>query len=46
MIDEPKCTNCNVFLVDLTNLKDKYASQVEELYVVRVELNEYLDPLC
>jgi hypothetical protein len=38
--NEPKCTDCSVFLSDLTVLKEKYASKVEELDVLRVELDE------
>jgi hypothetical protein len=35
-----ECTDCSVFLGDLTVLKEKYASLVEELDVLRVELDE------
>jgi hypothetical protein len=38
--DEPKCTNCSTFLGDLTVLKEKYASKVEKLDVLGVELDE------
>jgi hypothetical protein len=38
--NEPECTNCSVFLDDLTVLKEKYTSKVEELVVLRVELDE------
>jgi hypothetical protein len=38
--DEPECTDCSTFLGDLTMLKEKYASKVEELDVLRVELEE------
>jgi flagellar biosynthesis chaperone FliJ len=38
--NEPKCTYCSVFLDDLIVLKEKYASKVEELDVLRVELDE------
>jgi hypothetical protein len=38
--NEPECTYCSVFLVDLTMLKEKYASKVEELDVLRFELDE------
>jgi regulator of replication initiation timing len=38
--NEPECTNCSIFLGELTVLKEKYASKVEELDVLRVELNE------
>jgi hypothetical protein len=38
--NQPECTNCSVFLGDLTVLKEKYVSKVEELNVFRVELDE------
>jgi hypothetical protein len=38
--NEPECTDCSTFLGELTVLKEKYASKVEELYVLRVELDE------
>jgi hypothetical protein len=38
--NEPECTDCSVLLGDLTVLKEKYASKVEELDVLRVELDE------
>jgi hypothetical protein len=38
--NEPECTDCSTFLGELTILKDKYASKVEELDVLRVELDE------
>jgi hypothetical protein len=38
--NEPECTDCSTFLGELTVLKDKYASKVEELDVLRVELDE------
>jgi flagellar biosynthesis chaperone FliJ len=38
--NEPECTDCSVFLDDLTVLKEKYDSKVEELDVLRVELDE------
>jgi hypothetical protein len=38
--NEPECTNCSTFLGELTVLKEKYASKVEELDVLRVELDE------
>jgi hypothetical protein len=38
--NEPKCTDCSIYLDDLTVLKEKYASKVEELDVLRVELDE------
>jgi vacuolar-type H+-ATPase subunit I/STV1 len=38
--NELECTDCSTFLGELTVLKEKYASKVEELYVLRVELDE------
>ena len=38
--DEIECTDCDVFLADLTMLREKYASRVEELDLVKVELDE------
>jgi hypothetical protein len=38
--NEPECTDCSTFLGELTMLKEKYASKVEELDVLRVELEE------
>jgi hypothetical protein len=38
--NEPKCTDCSILLYDLTVLKEKYATKVEELDVLRVELDE------
>jgi hypothetical protein len=38
--NEPECTDCSVYLDDLTVLKEKYACKVEELDVLRVELDE------
>jgi hypothetical protein len=38
--NEPKCTDCSTFLGELTLIKEKYASRVEELDVLRVELDE------
>jgi hypothetical protein len=38
--NEPECTDCSTFLGELTVLKEKYASEVEELDVLRVELDE------
>jgi hypothetical protein len=38
--NEPECTDCSTFLGELTVLKEKYASKVEELDVLRVELDE------
>jgi predicted nucleic acid-binding Zn-ribbon protein len=38
--NEPECTDCSTFLGEFTVLKEKYASKVEELYVLRVELDE------
>jgi hypothetical protein len=38
--NEPECTDCSTFHGELTVLKEKYASKVEELDVLRVELDE------
>jgi hypothetical protein len=38
--NEPECTDCSTFLDELTVLKEKYASKVEELDVLRVEPDE------
>jgi hypothetical protein len=38
--NEPECTDCSTFLRELTVLKEKYASKVEELDVLRVKLDE------
>jgi hypothetical protein len=38
--NEPECIDCSTFLGELTMLKEKYASKVEELDVLRVELEE------
>jgi hypothetical protein len=38
--NEPECTDCSTFLGELTVLKEKYASKVEEIDVLRVELDE------
>jgi hypothetical protein len=38
--NEPKCTNCSAYLDELTVLTEKYASKVEEIDVLRVELDE------
>jgi hypothetical protein len=38
--NEPECTDYATFLGELTVLKEKYASKVEELDVLRVELDE------
>jgi hypothetical protein len=38
--NEPECTDCSTFLGELTVLKEKYASKVEELDVLRVERHE------
>jgi regulator of replication initiation timing len=38
--DEIDCADCSVFLADLTDLRENYASMCEELYVLRVELAE------
>jgi hypothetical protein len=40
LTNEPECTDCSTFLGELTMLKDKYASKVEELDLLRVELDE------
>jgi chromosome segregation ATPase len=40
MTNEPECTDCSTFLGELTVLKEKYASKVEEQDVLRVELDE------
>jgi hypothetical protein len=37
--NEPECTACSTFLGELNMLKEKYAFKVEELYVLRVELD-------
>jgi hypothetical protein len=37
--NEPECTDCSTFLHELTVLKEKYSSKVEELDVFRVELD-------
>jgi regulator of replication initiation timing len=38
--NEPECTDCSTFLGELTVLKEKYDSKVEELDALRVELDE------
>jgi hypothetical protein len=38
--NEPECTDCSVFLDDLAMLKEKYTSKVEELDVLRVDLDD------
>jgi hypothetical protein len=38
--NEPECTDCSTFLGELIVLKEKYASKVKELDVLRVELEE------
>jgi hypothetical protein len=38
--NEPECIDCSIFLDDLTMLKEKYASNIEEQDVLRVELDE------
>jgi hypothetical protein len=38
--NEPECTDCSTFLDEFTVLNEKYASKVEELDVLRVELDE------
>jgi hypothetical protein len=40
VINKPECTNCSTFLGELTALMEKCASKVEELDVLRVELDE------
>jgi hypothetical protein len=40
MTNEPECTDCSTFLGELTVLKEKYASKVEELDVFMVEVDE------
>jgi hypothetical protein len=38
--NEPECTDCSTFLGEITVLKEKHSSKVEELDVLRVELDE------
>jgi hypothetical protein len=38
--DENDCADCSTFLADLTDHREKYASNCEELDVLRVELAE------
>jgi ABC-type transporter Mla subunit MlaD len=38
--NEPECMDCSVYLDELIVLKEKYASKVKELDVLRVELDE------
>jgi hypothetical protein len=38
--NEPECTDCSTFVGELTVLKEKYASKIAELDVLRVELDE------
>jgi regulator of replication initiation timing len=38
--NEPECTDCSTFLGELTVLEEKYASKVEELDVLKVDLDE------
>jgi hypothetical protein len=38
--NEPECTDCSTFLGELTMPNEKYASKVEELDVLRAELDE------
>jgi hypothetical protein len=38
--NEPECSDCSSFLGELTVIKEKYASKVEELDVLRLELDE------
>jgi hypothetical protein len=40
LINEPECTDCSTFFGELTVIKEKYASKVEGLDVIRVELDE------
>jgi hypothetical protein len=40
LTNELECTDCSTFVVELTVLKEKYDSKVEELDVLRVELDE------
>jgi hypothetical protein len=46
--DEIDCADCSVFLADLTDLREKYAYQCEELDVCLglSWLSYNLDPLC
>jgi ABC-type transporter Mla subunit MlaD len=39
MTNEPERTDCSIFLDDLIVLKEKYASKVEELDVLMVQLD-------
>ena len=38
--DEIDCVDCNVFLADLSALKEKHALSLEELDVLRIEVTE------
>ena len=38
--DDVDCAECNIFLADLTALKEKHASTLEELDVLRIEVAE------
>jgi FtsZ-binding cell division protein ZapB len=38
--NEPECTDCSTSIGELTVLKEKYSSKVDELDVLRVELDE------
>jgi hypothetical protein len=40
VFDEVDCADCSIFLADLTALREKHASNCEELDVLRVELTE------
>jgi hypothetical protein len=40
VIDEPECTDYSTFLRDLTMIKEKYAFKVEDLDMLRVDLDE------
>jgi hypothetical protein len=45
--DEIDCADCSVFLADLTDLREKYASKCEELDGLGLSWLSYnLDPLC
>jgi hypothetical protein len=44
--NELVCTDCSTFLGELTVLKEKYASKVEDLNVLRVELDEMKSRSC
>jgi hypothetical protein len=44
--NEPECIDCSTFLTEFTVLMEKYASKVEELGVLRVELDEMKSRPC